>query len=527
MHENPWNRTSTFSTCSASDSDIFDDSPITMPLCPCHSLPMRPDMDLSDLVAGAKICGLSSHLLIQDDQRTLRGRMESMFNLLLGLARQKLDTFEPEVLIVLAPAFKARPTFQASLKAVQDLHITQSSTNIHELVSLVFTAFSIAILTVDERDLTQYTGVLYIDIASWTDALSTPADRQAFGTFLKILWLPQVRYAVASFQQREFCPFTIPKGLSTQDWRSSPLSNHVGLHTGMAVRLCLYYVDCKYSDLVLISQLTSDKVIHHAAENEVASGIYSADHVLDKDRPPLFIDSAMADVVQPYLEQQVSEKMREVASSTAQVLRNGELSSFNEVDAHLRSGILKRPGHFGSESTYISHFFSARCYNAAIMLAGRKVAWLLKTFQDSANRVVSQAWAEGVDSLKITLQKQDSGTTPSLEAWSADSQSRSTSALTQANHNITRNRSPPGLNKPTASRRTGRQRKGPQDMVPSRCTQCARIFEGKCRRDHLRRHLKSVHSQYYITCELCGVKLKVRTDNVAKHMRACRRRHGN
>lgn len=525
MVEYPGKRTSTSSTWSASSLDLSDDCHITMPLCPCHDLLMQPDVDMSDLVAGAKSRGASSHLLVQDDQHTLRGRIESMFSLLVKLALQKLEAFEPKIQNILGPAFKARPTFQDSLIALNHVYNSQSLTHIHELVSLVFMAFSIAILIIDERDLSQYTGVLYTDMESWADALSSTGDKRAFGTFLEILWLPQVRYPPNSLRQRNYCPFSVPHGLSTQDWRSSPLSNHIGLHTSRTIRLCLRYVDCKYSGLILVSQLTSDLAIHHAAENEVASGFHSADHGLDKDRPPLFLDSAMTDLIQPYLEQELSDTMRAVVSSTAQELRNGELSSFNEVDAHLRSGVLKQEGHFGSNSSSSSHLFSAMCHNAMIMFASRKLAWLGKVLQNSASRVVSQTWAEGVHAPVADIQEQHDGTTLNPEAFVNNSQRRSPFGLNQPNNSIVRTRSQPSLSSSSMARRNCRRRNVSQDTLPSRCPKCSRVFEGTWRRDHLRRHLKSVHGNHYRTCPFCEHTLKDRTDNFAKHVKKCSTQH--
>jgi hypothetical protein len=249
MLEDSRKSSSILSTWSSSDASPSDECRLAMPLCPCHELPMRPDMDLSDLVAGAQSRGMSSHTLVRDNQDILCGRIQSMFSLLLKLARTKLDPFNCEVRSILDPIFEVAPTLQASLKALYDLHAGQPLSSIHELVSLVFMAFSIAILTIDESDLSQYAGIMCIEIASWTEALPLPADKQAFSRFLEIMWLPQVRCSTIPFQGRKFCPFTNPKGLSTPDWRSSPLLNPIGLRTGVTVRLCQRYVDCKYSDL--------------------------------------------------------------------------------------------------------------------------------------------------------------------------------------------------------------------------------------------------------------------------------------
>ena len=246
MLENPCKSISTFG--SGNDLDVIpsDKCHLTLPLCPCHGLAMRPDMHLSDLIAGAKACGMSSHLLIQGDFGTLGSRIDSMLHLLLELALQKLDQLEPEVQVVLTPAFNVLPTFEAALRALRDLHTKETLPPIQELVSLVFMAFSIAILTVDEFHLSDYAASLYIDIASsWTDAFSTSSDKHIFETLLEVFWRPQARCHSPSFEQPLFCPFTIPKPQSTLEPSASALSTHTSIRTGMAARICQYYVDCK------------------------------------------------------------------------------------------------------------------------------------------------------------------------------------------------------------------------------------------------------------------------------------------
>ena len=61
--------------------------------------------------------------------------------------------------------------------------------------------------------------------------------------------------------------------------------------------------------------------------------------------------------------------------------------------------------------------------------------------------------------------------------------------------------------------------KASQGYLTLRCNLCPSIFDGKCRRDHLRRHLKSVHGKQFLTCKLCGRSFTYRTDNLAKHFR--------
>jgi hypothetical protein len=248
------------------------------------------------------------------------------------------------------------------------------------------------------------------------------------------------------------------------------------------------------------------------------------DHLLGKDPPPVFVDSAMV-FMAPYLEPQVSEIMREVASSTVQAVGDGKLSSFNQINEHLKFEVHNRPEHFGDLSSRMSQNFSALCHHATATFARQKIAWLLRTLQDSGSRVVSQVWAEDVNPPTLNMRNRHHGTTPGLDAFAADSPSTGPSDLNQSINSSVQTRSLPSLNKSPATRKTGRQRKVLQDIIPSTCSKCGAMFEGKYHRDHLRRHLKS-HSNRYITCELCGRRLKYRKDNIAKHLKNCHPGHG-
>jgi hypothetical protein len=149
------------------------------------------------------------------------------------------------------------------------------------------------------------------------------------------------------------------------------------------------------------------------------------DHLLGKDPPLAFVDSAMV-FMAPSLKQQVSETMREVASSTVQAVRNGKLSSFNQINKHLKFEIHNRPGHFGDLSSRMSQNFSTLCHDATATVARQKIAWLMRTLQDSG----SQIWAEDVNPPKLNMQKRHLGTTPGLDAFAAGSPTTGPSDLT-------------------------------------------------------------------------------------------------
>jgi hypothetical protein len=159
------------------------------------------------------------------------------------------------------------------------------------------------------------------------------------------------------------------------------------------------------------------------------------------------------------------------------------------------------------------------------MFASRKLAWLGKVLQNSASRVVSQTWAEGVHAPVADIQEQHDGTTLNPEAFVNNSQRRSPFGLNQPTNSIVRTRSQPGLSSSSMARRNCRRRNVSQDTLPSRCPKCSRVFEGTWRRDHLRRHLRSVHGNHYRTCPFCERTLKDRTDNFAKHVKKCSTQH--
>jgi hypothetical protein len=230
------------------------DCHVTISLCPCHRLPMRPDMHLSDLCAMARTRGTSSDLFVQGNHKTLTRRIQSMFNLLVELALERLEMLvrrEPKLQGFLAPALGARPDIRAGLNALHDLHTNQSLPSLWELVSLVFMAFSVLMLTVRENELSQCTTELYLDIASWLDALTQPDEKRAFRIMLDVLWLPEDGFRSASFGRRGFCPFTIPKHYSAQNFQSTALADDYGLRTGMTARICQCYVDRKQMEAIL------------------------------------------------------------------------------------------------------------------------------------------------------------------------------------------------------------------------------------------------------------------------------------
>jgi hypothetical protein len=219
------------------------------------------------------------------------------------------------------------------------------------------------------------------------------------------------------------------------------------------------------------------------------------------------------------------ETMKVVASSIVQAVRNGKLSSFNQISEQLKLEVHNRPWYFGDRSSRTFEDFATLCHYATAKFARQKITWLMRTFQDSGSRVVSQSWAEDVNPPTLNMQKRHHRTTPDLGAFTTNSPSIGPSGLNQSINSPVQAHSLPGPNKSPATRKTGRRRKVPQDIIPSTCSKCGAMFEGKYRRDHLRRHLK-LHSDDYITCELCERRLGYRKDNYAKHLKNCCPGHG-
>jgi hypothetical protein len=229
----------------------------------------------------------------------------------------------------------------------------------------------------------------------------------------------------------------------------------------------------------------------------------------------------MADIIRPYMESSLHKETKEAVMSTASTLDNGQFLSLDEVDMHLRSEVTKRRGYFGTFGNCTSKVFSAVCRNASAMFAARKVAWILRAFQDSANRVVSQTWAEDIPTPSTSAQRQSSRTTSSPAGVFDSSEIRNLLNMAQAPENDIQRFFQVCISatgSPTPAQRTSRE-KVSQDSLTSRCNLCPRIFDGKYRRDHLRRHLRSVHGSKFLICKLCRRSFKYRTDNLTKHFR--------
>ena len=224
---------------------------MAMSMCSCHGLPMRPEIRLSELVTVARSCGMSSFLVIQGNEDTLASRIQSMFALLVEHALQRLHGFEQEQQAALEPIFRILPTIETALTALLALHTRKSLLSIHEMTSMVFMAFSTLMLTIDEHHLSQCTGVLYRDIASWPSLLASASDKQAFSSMLDLFWLPEDGYYAVAIQNGHVCPDTIPDRLSAQHLPCVALADHIGLREGEAAHICQYYVDCEHTGFIL------------------------------------------------------------------------------------------------------------------------------------------------------------------------------------------------------------------------------------------------------------------------------------
>jgi len=188
---------------------------------------------------------------------------------------------------------------------------------------------------------------------------------------------------------------------------------------------------------------------------------------------------------------------------------------------HLTSEVTKRHAYFGSFANCTSKIFSTVCRNVSAMFAARKVAWLLRAFQDSASPVLSQTRAEDLPTLSTFTQRQSGRTTSSRADAFDDSEIRSLLNVDQAPENDIRSLFQVCISatgNPTPAQRTSRE-KVSEGSLTSRCNLCPRVFDGKCHRDHLRRHLKSVHGNRFLICKLCRRSFKYRTDNLTKHFK--------
>jgi hypothetical protein len=231
----------------------------------------------------------------------------------------------------------------------------------------------------------------------------------------------------------------------------------------------------------------------------------------------------MDDIVRPYMESPLRKEVKEVVMSTAPALYTGRFLSLDEVDMHLKSEVTKRHGYFGNFGNSTSKIFSAMCRNATAMFAARKVAWLLRAFQGSANRVISQTWAEDIPTPSTYTQRRPGETTSSPASVFDSPEIKSVLNVVQAPENDMQSLFQVYISatgSPTLAQGASQEEKVSQDSLALRCNRCPRIFDGKCRRDHLRRHLKSVHGKQFLICKLCGRSFTYRKDNLTKHFRA-------
>lgn len=212
----------------------------------------------------------------------------------------------------------------------------------------------------------------------------------------------------------------------------------------------------------------------------------------------------------PYMEVLNSDTMKAVITSAADAMQQGVIFSFEAVEAHVSSKVLQQRTPVLEHSPWI---FSDLCHTAAAIYAVRKIDWLAKIVCRSANRVVSQTWAEDVPSSDTDVRRH-------AGVMGTPLTTTSTSSLSSSPNIRMLDASPTTTNVYSATLPKSGRRKASQDKsLPSKCSQCPKVYSGRYRDDHLRRHIKIVHGTTSFRCKYCNKQLGPRTDNFTKHLR--------
>ena len=225
-------------------------------LCACHNLPELPQLYWPRPEDLAK--GLHSHgqLLTQHGHITPLEALQDIYEFLVHLSLQRLSLLEQPVRAILQPAITTMPTLDASLVALQSLAVGESPCRLEQIVALLFLAYAIMMLSVEDHHRDKYAEALFLDATCWTSLLNSASDKQAFEMLLQCNWLPSSIRSLcthghewASCVIKSFCPRSIPiKALPTDGGKDSfnaEPRRHYELRTGVVARICQNYIDCE------------------------------------------------------------------------------------------------------------------------------------------------------------------------------------------------------------------------------------------------------------------------------------------
>ena len=126
-------------------------------LCRCHNRPILPTLfwphpqHILDVTAG------QNDALRSTNKTRLHTNMKDIFEFIVKLSFERIESLEYDMRQSIAPAFQQRPTLESSLAALCALVGGAEPFAIGELVSLLYFAFTVLMLSVDELDRDRYT----------------------------------------------------------------------------------------------------------------------------------------------------------------------------------------------------------------------------------------------------------------------------------------------------------------------------------------------------------------------------------
>ena len=163
----------------------------------------------------------------------------------------------PEFRAVLEPVHRIKPTLDTGLSALNSLVTGQVPHRLNEVISLLFVAYSVITMLVDEQSQAQFTEALFLDDIEWTNAIACHEDQYAFKKLLQHMWLPgaisslytQV-YRSSSHVWKFFHPTRTPFERASIPFEEGRLDGEdesgFRLRTGLNAQICQWYIDCEF-----------------------------------------------------------------------------------------------------------------------------------------------------------------------------------------------------------------------------------------------------------------------------------------
>lgn len=163
---------------------------------------------------------------------------------------------EPEFRAVVDSVHRIKPTLDTGLSALNSLVIGQVPYRLHEVMSLLFIAYSIVTMLVDEQNRAQFIEALFLDDIEWMNAIGCREEQDAFEMLLRYVWMPASISSVcthghrwSSRAWRSFRPTRTPFERTyiplEEGWLDRETESGFRLRTGLNAQVCQWYIDCK------------------------------------------------------------------------------------------------------------------------------------------------------------------------------------------------------------------------------------------------------------------------------------------